>query len=66
MKQLRYNDLTPAQAKAAKSFAEEHPTMSVSQCAKYLQYIFAYKRDEITAEQFKKETGWDATPFKKF
>ena len=62
MRKLRFNELSPAQARAAKRFAEKHPEMSVSQAAKYLQYIFAYCNGELTAEQFKEKTGWTVSP----
>lgn len=60
---LHWKDLSNNQARAAKSFAAQHDAMTVSQCAKYLNHIFALKRGEITPEEFKKSTGYDAAPF---
>lgn len=62
---LKPTELTRNQAQAAKSFSALHGNMTVSQCAKYLNYIFALKRGEITLEQFKQSTGYDGTPFVK-
>lgn len=65
LRTLKPNALTRNQAQAAKRFSEQHGDMTVSQCAKYLNYIFALKRGEITLEQFKQQTGWDGAPFVK-
>lgn len=62
---LSWKELSNAQARAAKAFAAQHESMTVSQCAKYLNHIFALKRGEITLEQFKQQTGWDGAPFVK-
>mgnify|MGYP006959992259 FL=1 len=42
MKQFKWDELTVRQKNAARMFSEAHGTMSVSQCAKYLNYIFFF------------------------
>ncbi len=66
LRTLKYADLTRNQAQAAKRFSEQHGNMTVSQSAKYLNYIFALKRGEITLESFKQSTGHDGAPFTKY
>lgn len=65
LRTLKYADLTRNQAQAAKRFSEQHGDMTVSQCAKYLEYIFALKRGEITPDKFREATGHDPAPFLK-
>lgn len=65
LRTLKYADLTRNQAQAAKRFSEQHGDMTVSQCAKYLNYIFALKRGEITPDKFRDATGHDPAPFVK-
>lgn len=57
MKQFKWHELTVRQKNAARMFSEVHGSMTVSQCAKYLNYIFAYTNNRITAEQFKAQTN---------
>lgn len=63
LRTLKPNALTRNQAQAAKRFSEQHGDMTVSQCAKYLNYIFALKRGEITPDKFREATGHDPAPF---
>lgn len=63
LRTLKYADLTRNQAQAAKRFSEQHGDMTVSQCAKYLEYIFALKRGEITPTKFREATGHNPAPF---
>lgn len=62
---LKPANLTPKQAQAAARFSAQHGAMTVSQAAKWLNYIFALKKREITLEQFVQATGHDGTPFTK-
>lgn len=63
---LKPANLTPNQAQAAARFSAQHGNMTVSQAAKWLNYIFALKRGEITLERFQQATGHDGTPFTKY
>lgn len=62
MKQYKWNDLTVKQKNAARMFSEAHGNMTVSQCAKYLDYIFAFTKGGLTAESFKAKTGHAVSP----
>ena len=48
---LKPANLTPKQAQAAARFSAQHGAMTVSQAAKWLNYIFALKKREITLER---------------
>lgn len=60
---LKPNELSHAEVQNAKRFSEQHGSMTVSQCCKYLQYIFALKRGQIDLERFKRATGYDGSAF---
>lgn len=61
MKTYKWNDLSKRQQEMARNIAEKSgQQVSASQAAKYLDYIFALKRNEISAESFTKTTGISA------
>ena len=61
MKTYKWNDLSKRQQDMARRIAEKSgQKVTASQAAKYLDYIFAVQRGQMTAAQFTKETGIDA------
>lgn len=59
METRKWNRLSTNQIRAAKMFNNKYPSITVSQCGKWLDWLFAYENGQITKEEFKKETGHD-------
>lgn len=57
MRTFKWQNLTTKQQNAARRFSEAEGAPTTSQCAKYLDYIFAYKNGELSAVEFKTQTG---------
>lgn len=56
MRTYKFNELTKRQVDTARRFGEKYG-MTVSQAAKYLDYLFALERGEISKEKFQEVTG---------
>jgi hypothetical protein len=63
METRKWNRLTDNQVRAAKKFNAKYSSISVSQCGKWLDWLFAYERGEITKEDFESQTGHQLKSF---
>jgi len=63
---MTWNNLTTRQQNTARRFrsdlADAGIVTSVSQVAKYLDEVFAWKRGDLTVAQLAERTGWEYQP----
>lgn len=57
METRKWERLTNNQITAAKRFHSKYPSISVSQCGKWLDWLFAYEKGELSDIEFESQTG---------